>query len=208
MVRSGGPSKVFTAKFEATGTPEKNNFMSEEVTTQEIPVPVMKTSPPKDNIARYKNVKTREQFKDPLEDLELRGQTSLEQAAARAEHKRAHHTGMLRGLPSKKALGSAQSDPDQLSFLFGGSAKPKLAAEKVDVRKEKEKALAWTWGEQKKYDVEILRTDLDNAVQTTVNNIKKAHKDIIADEQRQIRRLDKIDQMNGDLQSTKAQVSG
>ena len=60
MVRSGGPSKVFTAKFEATGTPEKNNFMSEEVTTQEIPVPVMKTSPPKDNIARYKNVKTRE----------------------------------------------------------------------------------------------------------------------------------------------------
>ena len=193
MVRSGGPSKVFTAKFEATGTPEKNNFMSEEVTTQEIPVPVMKTSPPKDNIARYKNVKTREQFKDPLEDLELRGQTSLEQAAARAEHKRAHHTGMLRGLPSKKALGSAQSDPDQLSFLFGGSAKPKLAAEKVDVRKEKEKALAWTWGEQKKYDVEILRTDLDNAVQTTVNNIKKAHKDIIADEQRQIRRLDKID---------------
>ena len=106
MVKAGN-NKVFTAKFEASGTPEKNNFMSEEVNTEEVPVPVMKTSPPKDNIAKYKNVKTREQFRDPLEELELKGQLSLEAAAARAEHKRAHHTGLPRGLPSKKALGSA-----------------------------------------------------------------------------------------------------
>ena len=32
-------------------------------------------------------------------------------------------------------------DPEHLFFLFGGSAKPKLATEKVNVLKEKEKAM-------------------------------------------------------------------
>jgi hypothetical protein len=36
--------------------------------------------------------------------------------------------------------------------LFGGSAKPKLATEKVNVRKEKEKAMAWIKEESIKYD--------------------------------------------------------
>jgi len=36
--------------------------------------------------------------------------------------------------------------------MFGGSAKPKLATEKVNVRKEKEKALGWIRDELKKYD--------------------------------------------------------
>ena len=33
-------------------------------------------------------------------------------------------------------------DPEHLSFLFGGSAKPKLATTKVNILKEKEKAMA------------------------------------------------------------------
>ena len=51
-------------------------------------------------------------------------------------------------------------DSEQLSFLFGGSAKPKLAKEKVNVRKEKEKALAWAANEQKRYDLQVLKQDL------------------------------------------------
>ena len=141
-----------------------------------------------------------------MEELELKSQPSLETAANRASHKRSFHTGLPRGLPSKKAIGTAQSDPEQLSFLFGGSAKPKQATEKVDVRKEKEKALAWALNEQKKYDIDLLKTDLDNQIHTTVNNVKKEHKDIITDETRQVRRLDKIDQMTGDLEATKEQI--
>ena len=60
--------------------------------------------------------------------------------------------------------------------------------------------------EQKKYDIGLLRTDLNNQIQTTVNNVKKEHKDIITDERRQVRRLDKIDQMTGDLEATKEQI--
>ena len=178
-----------------------------EVETSEVPIPVSKSSPPKNNMARYKKVTTiKDKFKDPLEDLDVRSQVSLETAANRASHKRSFHTGLPRGLPSKKAMGNAQNDPEQLSFLFGGSAKPKLATEKVDVRKEKEKALAWALNEQKKYNVGVLKNDLDNQIQTTVNNVKKEHKDIIADETRQMRRLDKIDQMKTDLDNTKDQV--
>ena len=39
-----------------------------------------------------------------------------------------------------------------------------------------------------------------------MNNVKKEHKDIITDETRQVRRLDKIDQMTGDLEATKEQI--
>lgn len=51
-------------------------------------------------------------------------------------------------------------DPEHLSFLFGGSAKPKLATAKVNILKEKEKAMAWIKDEQKKYDLEVLKQDL------------------------------------------------
>ena len=185
----------------------------DELDARDAPIAATRTSPPHDTMPRYKpaerkrpaNVKP--DFGDPLAELEAAAQPSLEAAADRASHKRSFHTGLPRGLPSKKAIGSAKlSDPDQLSFLFGGSAKPKLANEKVDVRKEKEKALAWTIQEQKKYDLDQLKHDLDNQIQTTVNNIKKEQKDMLQDETRQVRRLDKIEQMHTDLEATKAQV--
>lgn len=52
--------------------------------------------------------------------------------------------------------------------MFGGSAKPKLATEKVNVRKEKEKAVGWIRDELKKYDQQLLRQDIELSVQTIV----------------------------------------
>lgn len=90
--------------------------------------------------------------------------------------------------------------------MFGGSAKPKLATEKVNVLKQKEIAMAWIKEEQKKYDLELLKQDLTSQIQTTVYNIKKEQKDIVNDEKRQVSRLDKIDQFHTDLVSSKADV--
>ena len=56
-------------------------------------------------------------------------------AAEAAKYRRSISTGMLRVQPQ------GAIDPEHLSFLFGGSAKPKLATEKVNVLKEKEKAV-------------------------------------------------------------------
>ena len=82
--------------------------MMEEITETTVPVPVSKSSPPKNNMARYRNTTTiKEQFKNPLEELELKSQPSLETAAQRASHKRSFHTGLPRGLPSKKATATA-----------------------------------------------------------------------------------------------------
>lgn len=72
-----------------------------------------------------------------------------------AAHRRSMITGKLRKLSENKI--SSLSLPkrhtkDDLGFLFGGSAKPKLATEKVNVRKEKEKAMNWIKDEIKKYD--------------------------------------------------------
>ena len=97
-------------------------------------------------------------------------------------------------------------DPEHLSFLFGGSAKPKLATEKVNILKEKEKAMSWIKDEQKKYDLEVLMQDLTSQIQTTVYNIRKEQKDIVNDEKRQVARLDKIDQFHADLVQTKTEV--
>lgn len=97
-------------------------------------------------------------------------------------------------------------DPEHLSFLFGGSAKPKMATEKVNILKEKEKAMAWIKDESKKYDLDVLKQDLTSQIQTTVYNIKKEQKDSINDEKRQVARLDKIDQFHIDLVASKTDV--
>ena len=97
-------------------------------------------------------------------------------------------------------------DPEHLSFLFGGSAKPKLATEKVSILKEKEKAMAWVKDEQKKYDLDVLKQDLTSQIQTTVYNIKKEQKDIVNDEKRQVSRLDKVDLMHKDLMASQIDV--
>jgi hypothetical protein len=66
-----------------------------------------------------------------------------------AGNKRSSITGKLRKLTVERTQSVKKED---LGFLFGGSAKPKLATEKVNVRKEKEKAIAWIKDETRRYD--------------------------------------------------------
>ena len=115
-------------------------------------------------------------FSDIEEKVGLQKQVSLDTAAEAAKNRRSVTTGMLRMQPQ------GAIDPEHLSFLFGGSAKPKLATEKVNILKEKEKAMNWIKDEQKKYDLEVLKQDLTSQIQTTVYNIKKEQKDIVNDE--------------------------
>ena len=95
-----------------------------------------------------------QQFSDLDAKLGLARQVSLDTAAETAKNRRSIATGMLRMQPQGAV------DPEHLSFLFGGSAKPKLATTKVNILKEKEKAMAWIKDEQKKYDLEVLKQDL------------------------------------------------
>lgn len=53
--------------------------------------------------------------------------------------------------------------------MFGGSVKPKLATEKVNVRKEKEKAIIWIQDEVKSYDQTKLREDINLNMQALVH---------------------------------------
>ena len=127
------------------------------------------------------------QFSELETHLHIQQEVSINTAAEAAKNRRSVTTGMLRMQPQ------GAIDPEHLSFLFGGSAKPKLATEKVNILKEKEKAMVWIKDEQKKYDLEVLMQDLTSQIQTTVYNIRKEQKDIVNDEKRQVARLDKID---------------
>ena len=75
-------------------------------------------------------------------------------AAELASHRRSMITGKQRMLSvTRSDVHSVKHyTKEDLGFLFGGSAKPKLATEKVNVRKEKDKALGWIRDEVKKYD--------------------------------------------------------
>jgi len=141
-----------------------------------------------------------QQFSEVENALAFQKQMSLNSAAEAAKNRRSVTTGMLRMQPQ------GAIDPEHLSFLFGGSAKPKLATEKVSVLKEKEKAMSWIKEETKKYDLEVLMQDLTSQIQTTVYNIKKEQKDIVQEEKRQVARLDKVDQFHVDLRMGKADV--
>lgn len=130
-------------------------------------------------------------------------------AAEAAANRRSIYTGQIRKLSTvvSRADKDKNIDPDQLSSIFGGSVKPKLATEKVNVHKEKEKALEWIAHEQKKFNTDVLKTSINSQIQITVNNIKKDQVDIMNDEQRQTRRLDRIDQLYTDLMATKRDVT-
>jgi chromosome segregation ATPase len=91
--------------------------------------------------------------------------------------------------------------------MFGGSMKPKLATEKVNVRKEKEKAITWIRDQAKNYDQAKLREELNLNMQSLVQQVKRDQKDIIADEGRQVGRLDKIQYLHDDLEHTKTAVT-
>lgn len=84
----------------------------------------------------------------------LKRRATINTAADQAAHRRSMITGKLRKLSENRSSITNQQrySKDDLGFLFGGSAKPKLATQKVNVRKEKEKALAWVKEESIKYD--------------------------------------------------------
>lgn len=90
--------------------------------------------------------------------LEIHQQVSVNTASETAKNRRSITTGILR-TQTQGAI-----DPEHLSFLFGGSAKPKLASEKVNILKEKEKAMSWIKDEQKKYNLDILKQDLTSQI--------------------------------------------
>jgi hypothetical protein len=108
--------------------------------------------------------------------------STLNTAANLAAHRRSQITGKLRKLSENKL--SSLSLPkkytkDDLGFLFGGSAKPKLATEKVNVRKEKEKALAWVKDEIKKYDQQQMLEDVEMHMQSIAMTVRREQKDTI-----------------------------
>ena len=91
--------------------------------------------------------------------------------------------------------------------MFGGSAKPKLATEKVNVRKEKEKAMAWIKDESKKYDQQQMLQDVEMHMQSIAVTVRREQKDMTQDELRQIARLEKLEHLVDDLHTTKAAVN-
>jgi hypothetical protein len=106
-------------------------------------------------------------------------------AAEAAANRRSINTGQIRKLSTFLTATTAKDkniDPDQLSSIFGGSVKPKLATEKVNVHKEKEKALEWIAFEQKRFDIDVLKSSINSQIQITVNNVKKDQVDIMNDE--------------------------
>ena len=67
------------------------------------------------------------------------------------------------------------------------------------MRKEKEAALANIQSEIKKYDLEELKQDVQHKAATIANNLKKAERQLAADENRNLRQLDKVEQMQKNL---------
>lgn len=82
----------------------------------------------------------------------IKRSNTINSDADAAAHRRSQITGKLRMLSSARSMTRGMPQKEDLGFLFGGSAKPKMATTKVNVRKEKEKALGWIRDELKKYD--------------------------------------------------------
>jgi hypothetical protein len=99
---------------------------------------------------------------------QLKRANTIGRDADQAAHRRSQITGKLRHLSSTKSFSQVGRSKQDLGLMFGGSAKPKLATEKVNVRKEKEKAVGWIRDELKKYDQQLLRQDIELSVQTIV----------------------------------------
>lgn len=62
---------------------------------------------------------------------------------------------------------------NEISTLFGGNQKPKMASKVQNVRKAKDEALAWIRDEIKRYDQGEIESEIENKTQITIINISK-----------------------------------
>lgn len=66
----------------------------------------------------------------------------------------------------------------------------------IDIKKEKEKYLSLLELEAKRYNIQSMYTDLNNKTEMIVKSIYTEQKNIINDEEKQLRNLDKLEYMN------------
>lgn len=70
----------------------------------------------------------------------------------------------------------------------------------VDVKKEKDKFLSLLELEAKNYNIQSMYTDLNHKTESIVKTIFTEQKNIINDEEKQLRNLDKLEYMNQYIQ--------
>lgn len=70
---------------------------------------------------------------------------------------------------------------------------------KGDFKKEKETQILLINSEIRKYDLEEMKQDIAHNVATIANNLKKSEKQLIIDEKRNIRHLEKVEHMQKTL---------
>lgn len=66
----------------------------------------------------------------------------------------------------------------------------------VDIKKEKEKFIQLLELEAKRYNINSMYTDLNTKTEQIVKNIFSEQKNIISDEEKHLRNLDKLEYMN------------
>ena len=82
-----------------------------------------------------------------------------------------------------------------MSIVLGGSAKPLPRKREHPIRKEKEAAMAYIKTETAKYDRTQVEAALKNKLETTVHKIAKKQKEQIIEEQKAMRRIDRLEDL-------------
>lgn len=95
---------------------------------------------------------------------------------------------------------SQMDDSKKLSLMFGGSEQPRLRKKPVDVLKEKQQALIWIKEQVQLYDTEAMTNDFNNKMAENITRIKKDQENLIKEENRELSRIDKINQLHDQLQ--------
>lgn len=119
-----------------------------------------------------------------------------------AMNRRSTITGKQRGL-SAGGVRAYAYQAGALSSLFGGNQKPRLATEKVDLRKEKQTAMDWIKGETKKYNVNAITQEIEMNIQSAINKVNKTQRRLQQNQNRQIRAVNKVNQLHDALTADK-----
>ena len=89
---------------------------------------------------------------------------------------------------------------DVFGDFFGFGANPpgcmNKGAPKVDFKHEKERFIALIKEEAKSYDLDTIKIDLSKKIDQIAKGIKKEEKNIVVNEDRQLRNLDKLEYMS------------
>lgn len=117
-------------------------------------------------------------------------------------NRRSTITGKQRGL-SAGGVRAYAYQAGALSSLFGGNQKPRLATEKVDLRKEKQTAMDWIKGETKKYNVNAITQEIEMNIQSAINKVNKTQRRLQQNQNRQIRAVNKVNQLHDALTADK-----